>query len=199
MPNAQDYTGVCLVLADTDEHLRSGPDEMDRKALFETSPGAMTAGKHPDQFGSLQFLRGDRERERRAAQWAAIMPGNSVVPSTGELNFGIQTSISDGEPATLQLEAELEALSPLAPGQRSANVPFNATLRDASQQARLIIDVHPGRYRLRSAVFNEAGRRLIDHDQLVFVYPAEFERIAEESYQLMLEDAVKQDVKYPGR
>lgn len=169
------YAGVCVVVADADAALAADQSGEERKAWIETSPRAMTDGKHPDRFGSLEFLPPDAKdiASRAKGTWAMILAGDKVIPSGGALRWGLQLLSLGAEPASIEARAEVESLSPLPRAVAAAAATFACGTAAESRELRMRLDVPPGRYRLTLRIRDVRGNTLAQEQTTAFVHPSD--------------------------
>jgi len=134
----------------------------------------MTSGKHPDRFGSLEFLPADRNHSANKdtmSPQVLILPGNVVFSAGEKIRRVIRVFGTQGTETPMELQATLSSLSPLAPASTSTSVLFTSQGQAESREVSIQADVTPGRYRLDLSVYGSDHNLLAQERQVVFVYP----------------------------
>lgn len=162
-PMLRPHTGISLVLNDNDGN--------DRKSYLETSPGAITTGKHTALFETLVFEPPAEEQVRNAAApraWASLIWHSRTVRRGERAELTITARALEAQ--TGEVAALLQPLSPLEGDEAAARIdlPLDTEARD--QRLAVTIDGEPGRYRLRVFVRNAQGVLMLDESQMIYVY-----------------------------
>lgn len=149
-------------------------DTEPREVFHETSPGAMTEGKHPEMFRRLVLAPPPaeaREGARGPRCWAAIVWDRTVVPVGEAVTFDLMTATWDG--AGIVLEAELTALTPRVALPARARYRLVGGREPVQRNMSVFLDAEPGRHRLTITVRDRGGVQLARESMTVFVYPSE--------------------------
>jgi len=147
-------------------------DNGQRETFHETSPGAMTEGKHPVRFRKLYFPPPDddaRQRVRGPRAWAAVIWHDTVAPVGGTLTAELATCAWDEREITLT--ARMTPLEPLAGLAGSASATCSATAAPQRHPVRITADTEPGRYRLTLTANDDTAATLARESMTVFIYP----------------------------
>lgn len=157
-PDMWPKCGMNIVVNDCDEG-------ESRKARLELRQGAMTAGKHPDDFAVFELAPSETtDRLSAALFWErrCFQPGGHAALTVAVASAQVQKAV---------INAELRSLDD--PGARPATAKIEVPVTRESMEHALVVSSSspPGRYRL-SVIVKEPGGRVAAHDALpVYVYP----------------------------
>jgi hypothetical protein len=163
-PAVTPVIGVCVVFNDA--------DNAGRATYHETSPGAMTAGKHPTRFMKLAFPdvpADERSRVSTPHAWATLVWGKTVAQVGGRFTCELATRSWDEQKLTIA--ASLAPLDPLTGVASEAKTHVVGRDQAMRQQIEITAQAAPGRYRLTLEVKDDKGAVLVREPMTVFVYP----------------------------
>ena len=154
-------------------------DGDDREVFHETSPGAMTAGKHPAKFMKMVFETFAEDLDSLPTEVAAqhrprvasgaFVWGRLVAPQGGRLSFDCLSRIWTQDGMTLQ--ATLSALAPLRALPASSEASIEVTPGPTKHPVEITVDAEPGRYRLTIELIGPHRSMIATETMTVFVYP----------------------------
>lgn len=165
-PEITPVVGVGIVVNDADIE--------SRETFHETSPGAMTAGKHPIRFRRLVMRPAAPEGKASVVaprSWATLVWHETVAPVGGCFAFDVSSRSWDS--GMISIEATLECLPPLNGASASSSIRFEQPDRAMRRRVNVKADAPPGRYRLGVVVTDRANAVLAHQHMTVFVYPPE--------------------------
>jgi len=164
LPEVFGMAGAAVVLNDADAE--------DRESYLESSPGALTAGKHPNRFASLVFEPPSREEKKSggpAREWTGMVWHNTVMPDGGSIALDVYARAWEAEDGKVRVHVTPAGSSHGYPAEHTASLAIGTDPEVRSLS--VAPGVPPGEYRLEVKVLSEAGRTVIEDTAPLYVYP----------------------------
>ena len=156
-PDMWPHAGIDVVINDSD-------DGIDRKARLELRVGAMTRGKHPDQFADFEFApSADKSKVSAALFWdrRSLGPGGRAT-----------LIVAVRSPATTRARilARLRSLDEPEAAPANAEIEIPVTAEPTEWRLSASTGSQPGRYRLDVVVVDPEGAVVVRDGLPIYIY-----------------------------